>query len=141
MPAAPVWVALAEAAFELEVEVELPVVVVFRVAEVPLAVDAAPLAVDAAPLEVAVAPMGAVDWPLISAWMVELKVPVMPAIVNLAEKASAGNWELVASFRAIDVKRTKYSLPSGPMVPSGVKTTDEVVETSTLLERVCSNVC
>lgn len=130
LPAAPVLVAeaaVAEEVFEPEAE---------AVAEVVETVFIVPEA-----LEVEVAPMGAVDCPLISAWTVELNVPVMPVIVNLAENASAGNWEFVASFRLIDVKRTKYSSLLGPMVPSGVKATEEVVDTSTLELMICSNVC
>jgi hypothetical protein len=50
----------------------------------------------------------AVNVPLISCWTVELKVPVIPVRVNLAENASAGNWELLASFRLIDVNLIKY---------------------------------
>jgi len=51
--------------------------------------------VDAAELEdagAAVPPIGAVDWPSICDWTVALNVPVMPAIVNLAENARAGYW-------------------------------------------------
>jgi len=51
--------------------------------------------VDAAALEdegAAVPPIGAVDWPSICDWTVALNVPVMPAIVNLAENARAGYW-------------------------------------------------
>jgi len=68
LPAAPV---LVEVAFALEVEEEAWEVVVLSFV-VPVAVALA---------LVAVPPMGAVDWPLISAWTVELKVPVMPAIL------------------------------------------------------------
>lgn len=80
LPAAPVLVAVAEVEVEVfEPEAEAVAEVVETVFIVPEA------------LEVEVAPMGAVDCPLISAWTVELNVPVMPVIENLAEKASAGN--------------------------------------------------
>jgi hypothetical protein len=65
---------LAVAAVEAEVEVFEPEAV--AVAEVVETVFMVPEA-----LEVAVAPMGAVDCPLISAWTVELNVPVMPVIL------------------------------------------------------------
>lgn len=48
-----------------------------EVVPVVLALEVTPVAE-----ELAVAPMGAVDWPLISAWTVELKVPVMPVILS-----------------------------------------------------------
>lgn len=85
LPAAPVLVAVAEVEVddcEPEMETTEDVEMVFidpEALEVPVAVA------------VAVAPIGAVDCPLISACTVELNVPVMPVIVNLAEKASAGN--------------------------------------------------
>jgi hypothetical protein len=47
------------------------------------------------------------DEPVIWAWTVALKVPVMPLRANLAENASAGNWELVESFRLRDVNLMK----------------------------------
>lgn len=81
LPAAPVLVAVAEVEVEVfEPEAET---VAGDVVETVFIVPEA--------LEVEVAPMGAVDCPLISAWTVELNVPVMPVIENLAEKASAGN--------------------------------------------------
>lgn len=80
LPAAPVLVAVAEV--EVEVDVFEPEEEVVEALETVTMVPEA--------LEVAVAPMGAVDCPLISSWIVELNVPVMPVIVNLAEKASAG---------------------------------------------------
>jgi len=56
----------------------------------PTAVDAPVLpAVFEAALALDVPPMGAVDWPSISACSEELNVPVIPAKVNCAEKASA----------------------------------------------------
>lgn len=51
--------------------------------------------------------MGAVDWPAIWACTVELNVPVMPLIVNLAEKARAGIVGEVGSVAVSDWKRTK----------------------------------
>lgn len=84
LPAAPVLVAVAEVDVDVfEPEAEAVVEVMETVFIVPEALEVE--------VEVAVAPMGAVDCPLISAWTVELNVPVMPVIVNLAEKASAGN--------------------------------------------------
>lgn len=70
LPAAPVLVAVAEVEVEVfEPEAEAVAEVVETVFIVPEA------------LEVEVAPMGAVDCPLISAWTVELNVPVMPVIL------------------------------------------------------------
>jgi len=57
--------------------------------------------------------------PLISAATVELKVPVIPVRVNLAENASALPVPLVAG-RLIDVNRRKYPLELPPTVGSGV---------------------
>lgn len=113
-----------EEALELEC-VALPLPVLFGAEEVGEA--------DVAPAEVApavdgpdeVAAKGAVDWPSISDWTAAVKLPVIPAIVNLAEKARAGNWGFVASFNEIDWNRTKYSLLSGPMVGSGVKVSED----------------
>jgi len=95
LPAAPVLEV--EVAFALELAL-----LAWEVVALVSFVEVAPVAE-----ELAVAPMGAVDWPLISAWTVELKVPVMLVNVNLAEKASAGYWALVASFRLSDWKRMK----------------------------------
>jgi len=86
-------------------------------------------------------PIGAVDWPSIWAWTVELKVPVMPAIVNLAEKARAGYCGVFGSFVLMDWKRMKYSLLLGPIEGSGVNWIDWVVDTSTLEVMVCKEVC
>lgn len=70
LPAAPVLVAEAEVEVEVfEPDAEATAEVVETVFIVPEA------------LEVEVAPMGAVDCPLISAWTVELNVPVMPVIL------------------------------------------------------------
>jgi len=45
--------------------------------------------------------------PLISAWTVALKVPVMPVRANLAENASAMNWDWVGSGALLDVNLIK----------------------------------
>jgi len=55
-----------------------------------------------APADAVGPPMGAVDWPSIWAWTVELKVPDIPAIVNLAEKASAGYCGFAGSVAVSD---------------------------------------
>jgi len=74
-----------------------------------------------APVGAAVAPArGAVDCPWIWLRTVGLKVPVMLFMVNLEEKARAGYWGAVASFKLIDSKRMKYSLLLGPIDGSGV---------------------
>jgi len=90
---------------------------------------------------VAAAPDEGVSEPLISAWTVELKVPVMPERVNLAENASALNWDWVASFRELDVNLIKYWLKLGPTVPSGVQVWEATLETSTPVAIDCKSVC
>jgi hypothetical protein len=70
------------------------------------------------PLEGVEEPPG-VTVPLISAATVELKVPVIPVRVNLAEKASALPVPLGLA-RPTDVKRRKYPLELAPTVASGV---------------------
>jgi len=82
-------------------------------------------------VEVAGVPMGAVVVPAISDATDELKVPVIPDRVNLAENPRAGNWALVGSGRASDWKRMKYMSPLLPMVASGLNTTDWVDPTLT----------
>jgi len=86
-------------------------------------------------------PMGAVDCPSIWDWTAALNVPVMPAIVNLAEKARAGYWGLVASISPRDWNRMKYSLALGPIVASGVKLMLDDCDTSVEGEMVCREVC
>jgi len=93
-------------------------------AELPAALLAAALGltVDAAAMDVPEGPLVAPDplvaaaveaatdgpvEPLISAWIVELKVPVMPLRLNLAENASALNWVWLGSFRLTDVNLMK----------------------------------
>jgi len=107
-------------------------------AAVDLAAAAAP---EVAPeVDPAVLPIGAVDWPLISAWTDALKLPVMLAIVNKAENDIWLKVVLV-STRVRDSIRTKYSLALGPMVAFGVNWIEDVEETSTEAMTVCSGVC
>jgi len=90
----------------------------------------------------AVAPArGAVDCPLIWSRTAGLKVPVIPDMVNLAEKARAGNWGLAGSFKPRDSIRMKYSLLFGPIDASGVNWIDWVVDTSTLAMILWRRVC
>jgi hypothetical protein len=52
----------------------------------------------------------------------------------------AGYWEALESFRESDSMRMKYSLLFGPMLASGVKSSELTFETSTLAESVWSRV-
>lgn len=123
---------------------------------VPLLVDDDPDVVVLAPVEVVVvagvedaedAPdvvppvSGAVVWPSIWLWTAGVKVPVMPSMVNFAENARAGYWVWVASLRARDSTRMKYSAELGPIEGSGVNWTEDVVLTSTLELILCNRVC
>jgi hypothetical protein len=86
-------------------------------------------------------PIGAVDWPAISAETEALKVPVIDAIVYMAEKAIWGYCVLLASFNVRDCMRMKYSLPLGPMLASTLNWIEEVDETFTEGVTVCNSVC
>jgi hypothetical protein len=59
-----------------------------------------------------------------------VNVPVMPVNWNLAEKARAGYWGCVASFKLSDSNRMKYTPEFGPMVGSGVNWIELFFETS-----------
>ena len=89
--------------------------------ELDMPVAGAPDAVEGEP--VGIPPMGAVDWPVISAWTDALNVPLMPAKffqkrqhksirksmrahVNMAEKASAGEEPFVYDT---ELKRMKLT--------------------------------
>jgi len=90
-------------------------------------------AVEAAPEAVAA--------PLIWAWIVALKVPVIPVRANLAEKASTMNWGCLGSGKLLDVNLRKYTPESGPTVASGVQVWELILETSMFVaidwRRVC----
>jgi len=88
-----------------------------------------------------VGPTGAVDAPLIWAWISGENTPVMPVMVNLAEKARAGIVGVAVSLREIDSIRMKYWLLFGPIVGSGVNSTDPAVDKSRLGVMVCRSVC
>lgn len=103
------------------------------------AVDPDPLV--AAGVEAAPAPDEGVSEPVISASIVELKVPVMPVRANLAENASALNWGWEASFRPLDVNLIKYWLKLGPTLASGVQAWEVILETSIAVAIDCKRVC
>lgn len=92
----------------VELEAADEAVDALEVAEVEeAAVDLAAAAPEVAPeVDPAVLPIGAVDWPLISAWRDALKLPVMLAIVNRAENDIWLKVVLV-STRVRDSIRTK----------------------------------
>jgi len=81
-----------------EIEIAAPVLAAAAALSVPLDLAAELAGVEDAPVGLEAEDggrdgvgMGAEEAPLISCWMDELKVPVMPDKVNLAEKASALN--------------------------------------------------
>jgi len=89
MPATPVTPCL-PAPLLLEVLVAEADVVLLAVETVVVSLVAADVEAVAVAAAEVVPPMGAVDWPSISPWRVELKLPDMLVKVNLAENARAG---------------------------------------------------
>jgi len=123
-----------ELAWAADGAVDADTVLAARVVDPPGAAAEGAAAEDEAAVE-------AVAVPLIWAWMVALKVPVMPVRVNLAEKASIMNWGWLGSGKLLDVNLIKYTLESGPTLGSGVQAWELTLDTSTFVaidwRRVC----